>query len=112
MLTVAGRRGRRVGGELSCDGLEDGEGGDEGVELGSGGLGGGEGGGEGGVLKYLCLYISQGILYVYYPLICIFSYVYIYLSYIWYTMVPTHCDGCMLIAGGSGQGGSERCVRP
>ena len=52
MLTVAGRRGRRVGGELSCDGLEDGEGGDEGVELGSGGLGGGEGGGEGGVLGY------------------------------------------------------------
>ena len=94
MLTVAGRRGRRVGGELSCDGLEDGEGGDEGVELGSGGLGGGEGGGEGGVLKYLC----------------IFSYVYIYIYR--YTMVPTHCDGCMLIAGGSGQGGSERCVRP
>jgi hypothetical protein len=34
-----GRRGRRVGGELSCGGLEGSEGGDEGVELGSGGLG-------------------------------------------------------------------------
>ena len=112
MLTVAGRRGRRVGGELSCDGLEDGEGGDEGVELGSGGLGGGEGGGEGGVLKYLCLYIFPRYLYipyVYYP-------IYIYIPYVFslciFPMVPTHCDGCMLIAGGSGQGGSERCVRP
>jgi hypothetical protein len=36
----------------SCGGLEGGEGGDEGVELGSGGLGGGEGGGEGGVLGF------------------------------------------------------------
>ena len=51
MLTVAGRRGRRVGGELSWGGLEGGEGGDEGVELGYAGLGGGEGGGEGGVLR-------------------------------------------------------------
>ena len=32
----------------SCGGLESGEGGDEGVELGSGGLGGGEDGGKGG----------------------------------------------------------------
>jgi hypothetical protein len=41
MLTVAGRRGRLQGGELSCGGLEGVEGGDEGVELGSDGLGGG-----------------------------------------------------------------------
>ena len=52
MLTVAGRRGRLEGGELSCGGLEGGERGDEGVELGSGGLGGGEGGGEGSVFGY------------------------------------------------------------
>ena len=36
MLTVAGRRGWRVGGELSCGGIEGGEGGDEGVEFRSG----------------------------------------------------------------------------
>ena len=51
MLTVVGRRGRLEGGELSCGGLDGGEGHDEGVELGSGGLGGGEGGGEGARLR-------------------------------------------------------------
>ena len=92
MLTVAGRRGRRVGGELSCDGLEDGEGGDEGVELGSGGLGGGEGGGEGGVLKYLCLYIFPRYLFIPYVFIyylCIFP---MYFSYGTNTLRRMHAD--------------------
>ena len=97
MLTVAGRRGRRVGGELSCDGLEDGEGGDEGVELGSGGLGGGEGGGEGGVLKYLCLFIfPRYFICILSPYMYIFLCIYIYILYMVYdgtnTLRRMHAD--------------------